>query len=101
LPKKIIFTFYEFGYKKLSDEWLALREPIDTSWAILTEKDGYLRINGRDELFNFSGQSLIAKRGVNLSYQAETSVIFNPENYRQIAGLIVYLWFAQFYLFNN
>lgn len=41
-------------------------------------------------MFNFSGQSLIAKRGVNLSYQAEISVIFNPENYRQIAGLIVY-----------
>ena len=26
LPKKIVSTSDDFGYKKLSDEWLALRE---------------------------------------------------------------------------
>jgi len=65
-----------------------LRQPMDESWASLTARPGYLRLQGRESLCARNKVSLIAQRMRSFHFQAETCVEFEPQNFQQMAGLV-------------
>jgi xylan 1,4-beta-xylosidase len=67
-----------------------LRIPADPSWLSLKERPGYLRLKGRESLASPHEQSLIARRVTSFKCQITTSVEFEPENFQQMAGLILF-----------
>lgn len=79
-----------FDSPKLRVPWSSLRVPADDSWLSLTERDGWLRLRGRDSLHSLFDQSLIARRVQHFKFTAETCLEFSPAHFHQSAGLICY-----------
>jgi xylan 1,4-beta-xylosidase len=78
----------DFDAPLLSPHWQSLRVPVETSWASLTERPGWVRLRGRESLHSLFGQSLIARRLTALRVTAETCLEFTPAHFTQRAGLI-------------
>lgn len=66
-------------------QWLRTPEPDR-----VFEVDGCLRLIGRESIGSWFEQSLVARRQTHLRYSAETSLLFAPECYQQMAGLVTY-----------
>jgi xylan 1,4-beta-xylosidase len=79
-----------FDEAELSIHWSTLRLPPDPSWLSLTERPGYLRLNGRESMISLQSQSLLARRQQSMHCEAETAVEFEPDHFQQMAGLILY-----------
>lgn len=56
----------------------------------LTERPGYLRIPGRESLGSKFCQGMVARRQQAFCCSAETRLEFEPESYKQMAGLVSY-----------
>ena len=54
----------------------------------LTERPGWLRMYGREGLASLFRQTLIARRWTEFRFTASTCMEFEPEIYKQMAGLI-------------
>jgi xylan 1,4-beta-xylosidase len=78
----------EFDSPSLSLDYQSLRIPMDDHYLSLTERKGYLRIYGRSGLSSKFSQSLIAKRLTEFRMHTAVSVEFQPEVFKQMAGLI-------------
>jgi xylan 1,4-beta-xylosidase len=74
----------------LNPEFNSLRVPCDESWVSLIERPGYLRLKGRESLMSAFEQSLIARRQQHMVCNVETQLEFEPDNFQQMAGLVVY-----------
>ncbi|KKK39769.1 beta-xylosidase [Mesobacillus campisalis] len=79
-----------FDEKQLSIHFNSLREPFSEDWMSLTERQGFLRLIGRESFSSAHRQSLIARRQQAFSCSAETVVEFEPETFQQMAGLVYY-----------
>ncbi|MBB3113085.1 xylan 1,4-beta-xylosidase [Paenibacillus phyllosphaerae] len=80
----------DFDETKLSVHWHTLRTPADPSWLSLTERPGYLRLRGRESLYSLHRQSMAARRVQSFRCEVETCVAFEPANFNQMAGLVLY-----------
>lgn len=90
---------HDFSAAELQPGWLSLRGPVAESWCSLRERPGWLRLRGRESLHSFFEQSLLVRRLVDFGWRAETWLQFEPRNFNQSAGLIV--WYdtrTHFYL---
>lgn len=90
---------HDFSAGALDPHWLSLRVPVAQSWCSLRERPGWLRLRGRESLHSLFEQSLLVRRLVNFGWRAETRLQFEPRNFNQSAGLIV--WYdtrTHFYL---
>ena len=67
-----------------------LREPADESWCSLSRRPGWLSLRGRDSLASTFDQSLLARRLQQFHARAETCLSFQPNHFKQTAGLIAY-----------
>ncbi|RSX49535.1 glycoside hydrolase family 43 protein [Bifidobacterium callimiconis] len=56
----------------------------------LTDRPGWLRLYGGQSLRSQHRQSLFARRWEHFDFDAETVVDFDPKNFQQLAGLILY-----------
>ena len=56
----------------------------------LTARPGWLRLYGDQSLRSQHHQTLFARRWESYDFDAETVLDFEPENYQQVAGLILY-----------
>ncbi|GAM16265.1 glycoside hydrolase family 43 protein [Mesobacillus selenatarsenatis] len=83
-------THDHFVYPTYKLYWSSLRRPFSEEWISLTERPGYLRLIGGESLSSRHRQSLIARRLENFHAEVETSIEFEPENFQQMAGLILY-----------
>ncbi|QMV43989.1 glycoside hydrolase family 43 protein [Cohnella cholangitidis] len=79
-----------FNSPTLNIHWSSLRVPPDSTWVSLTERQGYLRIRGRESLSSLHRQSLIGRRQQSIYCEAETELEFEPEHFQQMAGMILY-----------
>ncbi|KAL1959457.1 hypothetical protein VTO42DRAFT_1902 [Malbranchea cinnamomea] len=68
-------------------QWLRTPEP---DRIFKCEKDGRLTLTGRESIGSWFEQSLVARRQVHFSYEAETVIDFHPSDERQFAGLTAY-----------
>ena len=80
----------EFDRENVNIQFQSLRIPMTADWISLKERNGWLRMWGREELVSLFRQSLIACRQQSFQYTARTCLEFHPEHYRHRAGLICY-----------
>lgn len=80
----------DFNGSALRNEYNALRVPITEDWCNLKQRNGYLRLYGRESLNSFHYQSLIARRVQHFNFEASTVMEFASENFQQMAGLVCY-----------
>ncbi|MCH8475271.1 MAG: glycoside hydrolase family 43 protein [Opitutales bacterium] len=74
----------------LPADFQTLREPPEETWLSLTERPGYLRLQGRLSLCSPFEQSLVGRRIQDFACEAETELEFSPEHYLQTAGLAAF-----------
>ncbi|MDE6932322.1 MAG: glycoside hydrolase family 43 protein [Oscillospiraceae bacterium] len=79
----------DFTGQKLSLEYQSLRIPMTEQYLSLTERPGCLRMFGRSGLASRFSQSLIAVRLTEFDMEISTRLEFEPECFKQMAGLIV------------
>ncbi|GAF64393.1 xylan beta-1,6-xylosidase [Bacillus sp. TS-2] len=80
----------DFTEETLNIHFNSLRTPVTEEWASLKEREGFLRIYGRESLHSLHQQSLIARRQQSFQVMAETVVEFKPTTFQQMAGLVYY-----------
>ncbi|MDF1567074.1 MAG: glycoside hydrolase family 43 protein [Spirochaetaceae bacterium] len=78
----------EFNESTLSVHWQTLRRPVADDIASLSARPGFLRLYGQDPPVSRFNQALIARRQQARTFTAETILDFQPEDDKQMAGLI-------------
>ena len=80
----------DFDTAELSIDFQSLRVPKTSDWFSLTERKGYMRLKGKESLSSTHTQALIARRLQHFNAEIQTKIEFEPENFQQLAGLVVY-----------
>lgn len=83
------FVRDDFDHEELNIEYQSLRVPMDGHFLSLEERPGWLRMYGRSGLSSHFSQTLIARRMTEYHVEAETCLFFEPEVFKQMAGLIL------------
>lgn len=78
----------DFNSEELNINFQTLRIPLGEDMLSLKERQGYLRLKGRESLNSRFHQSLVARRQQSFCYTASTCLEFEPENFKQMAGLV-------------
>ncbi|MFV0466360.1 MAG: family 43 glycosylhydrolase [Lachnospiraceae bacterium] len=82
-------TFVDnFDAEQLHLNWQSLRIPMTKEFLSLSDRPGWLRLYGMDGLASKFRQTLIATRWTEFHFIAETYMQFQPEYFKQMAGLI-------------
>jgi xylan 1,4-beta-xylosidase len=81
--------FDDFEDPQLSLEYQSLRIPMTEHYVSLSKRPGYLRMYGRSGLASKFSQTLIAVRLTEYDCEISTKLEFEPELFKQMAGLIV------------
>ena len=79
-------------------DYQSLRVPMDGHYLSLSARPGWLRMYGRSGLSSRFSQSLIARRMTEYRMEASTCMEFEPELFKQMAGLI-FLYDTDNYLY--
>ena len=88
-PGEAPFCRDDFDSPQLALDYQSLRIPMDGHYLSLSEKPGWLRMYGRSGLASRFSQTLIARRMTEYRMTAETCVSFEPEVFKQMAGLVL------------
>ena len=59
-------------------------------WISLAERPGWLRLKGNEPTVSRFRQSLVARRVQDFNVEVSTEIDFQPESFKQMAGLIAY-----------
>jgi len=79
-----------FDSSSLNINFQSLRVPTNENWVSLTERPGFLRLKGKESLTSMHTQALIARRIQHFKVEVSTSIDFEPDNFQQMAGLVLY-----------
>jgi xylan 1,4-beta-xylosidase len=85
IPERI-----SFDSPIIDKNFQSLRVPMTPDWVNQTDRQGYLRLYGRESLSSCFEQSMIARRVQAHHTMASTCIEFSPENFQQMAGLVCY-----------
>ena len=89
-----------FGGPELPPRYQWLRCPRPAELFSLGERPGFLRLFGLESPGSLYRQALVARRQEDFGYEAQTEILFEPEHFQQLAGLICYYNSSKFhYLF--
>ncbi|MGN8646692.1 glycoside hydrolase family 43 protein [Gracilibacillus sp. HCP3S3_G5_1] len=80
----------DFNHTNLLKYWNALRRPFDDDWFSLTDRPGYLRLYGEESMSSLHRQTMLMRRLEHFHVEVETKLDFSPENFQQMAGLMIY-----------
>ena len=83
-------------HDKISKDFHSLRIPME-SFATLSERPGYLRLNGLDSPNSRFEQAFLARRQEDFCFRMETRMEFHPVSERQMAGLMYFYDEEDFY----
>ena len=87
----------DFDGKDLDPDYQWLRTPWPEEFMSLSERPGWLRLYGLESPGSLYRQALVARRLTSLRCRATTCVEFQPGNFQQLAGLIVYYNSSKFH----
>lgn len=79
----------DFNDSRLHLDYQSLRIPMNDYYISLTERPGWLRMYGRSGLASKFSQTLIARRMTEYQMEASACLEFEPEVFKQMAGLIL------------
>lgn len=80
----------DFDKAELNSVYQWLRTPWPEEFMSLTERPGFLRLYGMESPGSLFRQALIARRQTSFCYEATTALDYQPDNFQQLAGLILY-----------
>ena len=80
-----------FDTGRLDSRWQFLRLPLEPTECTLSDSPGNLRLYGGEGLSSRFRQSMVLQRVTEPNGEMETSVVFEPGVFKQMAGLI--LWY--------
>lgn len=85
-------TQCDFTEPELPDYFKTLRQPLSeiSQKVSLSERPGYLRLYGEQSITSLHRQTLIARRWQHFCFKVETEMEFEPENFQQMAGLVLF-----------
>lgn len=86
IPK--VKKYDDFDGMNFAPEYHSLRIPAD-EFISLKARPGWLRLYGQESISSTFRQSLIARRVQNFRFYAETCLEFYPDDFKQMAGLIL------------
>lgn len=86
---KTLLVRDDFDDSCLHLEYQSLRIPMDENYISLTARPGWLRMYGRSGLSSKFSQTLLARRMTEYQMEASTCMEFEPEVFKQMAGLIL------------
>lgn len=78
----------DFDNDELDVEYQSPRIPMNEKFLSLKERPGWIRLYGSDGLSSRFNQTLIARRWTEFHFISETCLEFEPEVFKQMAGLI-------------
>src|SRR5699024_1820887 len=84
------FTDY-FDQDVLDKEWNTLRTMETDDWFSFDTADKGLRIYGGESVQSLFNHHLIGTRQKDFKFKAETEISFEPTNFLQMAGMLLYL----------
>ncbi len=87
----------DFDGDTLKDVYQWLRTPWPEEFMSLTERPGHLRLYGMESPGSLFRQALIARRQTSFVCTARTLLDFEPDNFQQLAGLILYYNSSKFH----
>lgn len=87
----------DFNTEKLNINFQTMRVPLKEDTMSLVERPGYLRLKGRESLSSKHHQALVARRQQHFCYTAATCLEFEPDSYKQMAGLVCIYDVENFY----
>ncbi|CAL4867019.1 Beta-xylosidase [Asticcacaulis sp. MM231] len=87
----------DFDAVDLPAEFQWLRSPYPDRLFTLTERPGFLRLYGRESLGSHFEQALVARRVQDFCFDATTVLEYEPRNFQQSAGLVVYYNAAKYH----
>ncbi len=79
-----------FDGEMLPIDFQWLRTPQPDRLFSLREKEGHLRLFGRESIGSLFTQSLVARRQQEHCFSASTLMTFEPDHFQQMAGLVCY-----------
>ena len=88
---------HDFASPVLPLEFQWLRSPRPQHLFSLTQRPGFLRLFGRDTVGSAFDQALVARRQQAFRFSAQTRLDYEPRNFQQSAGLILYYNAAKFH----
>lgn len=74
-----------------------LRRPMEEDTMSLTARHGYMRLYGKESLLSKFKQALVARRQQSFEFEAVTALEFEPDYFKQMAGLVYYYNTTQYY----
>ncbi|MBW4081353.1 glycoside hydrolase family 43 protein [Paenibacillus sp. S150] len=80
-----------FDGPQLKQNWNTLRILADDSWCSLSRRPGYLRLAAGESVQSLFRHHILAIRQTDVCFRAETTLEYEPRNYLQMAGLLLYL----------
>ncbi|WP_411346771.1 glycoside hydrolase family 43 protein [Paenibacillus sp. WLX1005] len=87
----------DFDRQEIGLAYSSLRVPLDSSWASLKVRPGFLRLRGRESLSSAHEQSMVARPISHLHCTIETCMEFHPDHFYEMAGLVCYYDDADYY----
>jgi xylan 1,4-beta-xylosidase len=79
---------YSFTNERFRKDFLTLREPYSKERFSIHDREGYLRIYGKESINSIIEQAIICRRQTEMSFEAKTLMEFKPENLGHMAGII-------------
>ena len=80
----------DFQSDGLDSVYQWLRTPYPERFLSLSDAPGSLRLYGMESPGSLYDQALIARRQTDFVFEASTAVVFEPDSFQQMAGLICY-----------
>jgi xylan 1,4-beta-xylosidase len=87
----------DFDRAQLPIDFQWLRSPWPEQLFSLTERPGHLRLYGGETIGSLFRQALVARRQQSHCFSAVAAVDFEPEGFRQMAGMICYYNSSKFH----
>ncbi|MDR1096436.1 MAG: glycoside hydrolase family 43 protein, partial [Spirochaetaceae bacterium] len=78
---------YRFDGDSIDPDFKTLRVPMEKARYSLAARPGFLRLRGGQSPASLFQQTLLARRQTDFSFDAETRMEFEPENFQEFAGL--------------
>lgn len=79
---------YRFTDETFRKDFQTLRIPYEMTGMTIHEREGFLRIYGKESIYSTFYQALLARRQTELSFRASVRFCFAPTSFQQGAGLI-------------
>lgn len=98
-PSPLTCKRYTFGEEKLDKDFQSLRMPLTEDMMSLSKRPGYLRLYGKESLLSTHRQTMAARRQQSFRFEASTALEFEPDYFKQMAGLVYYYNTTQYYYF--